>query len=484
MLLKDAAAKMVWKYFAQMNLIPRPSGHEEKVMTWLRSFACEHSLNCKTDSVGNLLMIVPASPGYESAACLCIQNHVDMVCEKTPGKIHDFLKDPIELVEKDGWIYANDTTLGADNGIGAAMALALAADKDALHPRLELLFTVDEETGLTGAQGLDSDWLNASMLINLDTENEQFILGCAGGQETTLNIKADWIEQKSHLQTYRISVSGLRGGHSGINIHEKRANAIKLLARTIDKLSSKLDLALIAFGSGSARNVIPRDGWAQIAIPKSDQLTAAKIVSDMQKVFEIEYAPGEIALELSFEQIELQNYSLLSQDTASKFIDVLLALPHGPITLSSDYENVVETSNNLALARIENRAPQIQIHSMHRSCIMSKMAEVARSISAVARMAGADIIIDGTYPAWQPRLDSRLLRVCESVYTQMFKHAPVATIVHAGLECGIIGQKYPGMDMISFGPLINNAHSPKECACIASVDKFWLFLLELLKSIK
>ena len=469
--------------FAQISQVPRPSKKEEKIVAWLMNWADENGLEARTDEAQNVLIEVPASSGYENSQTLVLQGHMDMVCEKAKGFSHDFDKDPIELIfTDDGWLTANQTTLGADNGIAIAMAMVAATDDKVGHPPLELLFTTDEETGLTGATSLQPGFIKGKQLLNIDSEDEGvFTVGCAGGEDARLLLPFAVNESQPDHNAFRLVGGGMAGGHSGIDIIEGRANALKVLFRGIHLISKKTDVRISSVTGGTARNAIPRDAEAILLIPSADAETAKTIVLELEKKLQAEYAKTDPNISLSL-VAENDDYLATSADTTRRAIDTVFAYPHGVAEMSKDIDGLVETSNNMAKINIEDG--KLIILSNQRSSNMDSLEMLCDRIMSVARLAGAEGQTSGGYPSWQPNMNSKLLARCQDVYEKRFGKKPVVEAIHAGLECGIIGAKYDGMDMISFGPTIKSPHSPEEKIEIESIGQVWDFMVALFESYK
>ena len=469
--------------FHQVSQVPRPSKKEEKIVAWMLDWAAENGLEASKDDAMNVLITVPATSGYENSQTLVLQGHLDMVCEKAKGFDHDFDKDPIEFVfTDDGWLTANQTTLGADNGIAIAMAMVAATDDGVGHPPMELLFTTDEETGLTGASSLQAGFIQGKQLLNIDSEDEGvFTVGCAGGEDARLKLPFTADETLPSHSAFKLVTGGMAGGHSGIDIIEGRANAIKLLFRGIHLLGRAMDVRISTVTGGSARNAIPRDAEAILLIPSSDVETARSIVAELELKAKSEYAKTDPNLTVQLVTIN-GNHKASSADTTQRAIDTVFAYPHGVAEMSKDIEGLVETSNNMATVNIEDG--KMVILSNQRSSNMDSLAMLCERILSVARMAGAEGETSGGYPSWKPNMDSQLLARCLEVYRARFGKEPVVEAIHAGLECGIIGSKYDGMDMISFGPTIKNPHSPEEKIEIDSIGKTWDFMVALFESYK
>ena len=472
-------------YFEQINAFPRCSKNEARLCKWLQQWAQERNLAYRCDPDGNLVVRVPASPGYDRAPTVVLQGHLDMVCEKTPESPHDFNKDPIISHREGEWLVARGTTLGADNGIAVAYMLALAEASGLDLPALELLFTVDEETGLNGAKSLSPDFINGRLLINLDSEDEGvFTIGCAGGVDTHLVLDGHPEALPANAAIHRIVVGGLKGGHSGIDIHKHRGNANKVLARTLNLIRSQTAMGLVMLSGGSRKNAIPRDAQALVWVDSGNEDRIGLAARQMEAVikeelpekadgFFIRTSPAGDAV------VDRQTLSLYDTDTV---IAVLLALPDGVARMSSQMQGVVETSSNLAT--LEMAGDRVCIVSSQRSSSMSRLDEITSTIHSIARLAGAHVQDKEVYPAWQPAMDSELLQRCQSVYRGLYNRDPVIQVIHAGLECAIIGGIYPNMDMISIGPTLRNAHSPDERLHIPSITMVWDFLVELLARMK
>jgi len=475
--------KKILSAFEQISQVPRPSKKEEKIVAWLLNWADGNGLQARTDEALNVLIEVPASAGFENSQTLVLQGHMDMVCEKSKGFNHDFDNDPIELVyTDDGWLTANQTTLGADNGIAIAMAMVAATDKSVEHPALELLFTTDEETGLTGATSLKPGFIQGKQLLNIDSEDEGvFTVGCAGGEDACLRLPFITDEKPAGYSAFTLVGGGMSGGHSGIDIIEERANAIKILFRCIHQISRKTDVRISSVAGGTARNAIPRDAEAVLLIPANDADAAIACIEQLEQKLISEYRKTDPNLSFKLTPVSGE-FSAASADTTRRAIDTIFAYPDGVTAMSKDIEGLVETSNNLATVKLENG--KLVILSNQRSSNMESLALLCNRILSVARLAGAQGETNGGYPSWKPNMDSDLLARCVEVFERRFGKKPIVEAIHAGLECGIIGSKYDGMDMISFGPTIKNPHSPDEKIDIESIGKTWDFMVALFKSYK
>ncbi|MCK4813080.1 MAG: aminoacyl-histidine dipeptidase [Candidatus Marinimicrobia bacterium] len=470
--------------FEQISQIPRQSKHEEAISAWLVNWAKERNIDVKTDEVMNVFMRIPATAGYESRPIVVLQGHMDMVCEKTVDSVHDFQKDPIEFVYDGDWLKANKTTLGADNGIALAYALAIV-ESDIAHPELELLFTVDEETGLTGVAALKPNSLKGKILLNIDSEDEGvFTIGCCGGVDTKVWFPLSYEPLMADDETYILTVGGCMGGHSGGDIIKHRANANKLLIRTLWTFHQSTSLRIISLTGGTAHNAIPRDATAKIAIPHDKMQSATNILNDMIAVFQNEYKGFEQTINGSL-KLSTPEKQAITPALAERILRFMLVFPNGIEELDPSVHSggslLAETSNNFAVIRTENNA--VRILSSQRSQVMSARDMLTQKIEMLAHLAGAEYHSENGYSSWQPNWNSKLLTTSKAVYETLFSKSPEVNIIHGGLECGVIGAKHEGMDMISLGPTIENPHSPDECMYIPSIRKVWDFLVELLKTL-
>jgi dipeptidase D len=465
--------RLLWKHFTKILTIPHCSGNEKALGDYVLSVA--HSLNLpgKRDKVGNVLVAKPATVGRESAVGVILQGHLDMVCEKNSDKVHDFCKDPILPDIKGEWVYAQGTTLGADNGIGLAAALAVMEDKTLVHGPMEFLFTVDEETGLTGANRIQKGFLAGKKLLNLDSEDEgTFTIGCAGGADSELVLPLER-KKTASKNLYRLHLHGFRGGHSGLDINQGRGNAIKLLARMLGQAQATARFEVIGLEGGSKHNAIPREAVAVVACPPV-QVRALTVA--LKKAFDkiaIEYKAVEAEAKYAFEPLAGKDFAL-TQGCQRILLDFLLAVPHGVISMHPEIAGLVETSTNLAIVRTGRK--DLQVLCSTRSSVASALEAARDIIKSVCALAGAKAEFKNGYPGWMPNLASPLLKHLKEIYAMTFGKEAEIVAVHAGLECGIIGEKFPGMDMISFGPTMKNPHSPEEHVHIGSVEKFWTFL--------
>jgi dipeptidase D len=475
--------ELVWKYFEEIARIPRCSGNEAGISKYLAATAKKFGLPVKVDAVGNVVVSKPASPGRENVRSVALQGHLDMVGEKNKDKVHNFDKDPIELVRKGDVIMANGTTLGADNGIAVATNLAIVEDATLQHGPLELLFTVDEERGLTGAKSLAPDFIKSRILMNLDSEEEgELYVGCAGGSDTLGTWAVEFDNAPGASTPGLLKVSGLRGGHSGLEIDKGRGNALKIINRTLIALSD-LGVRISSLNGGNKRNAIPREAEAKIFIPKKAWEQAAKRIADCNAVIRAEYATEEPTLEISLAEIKgRKDGKVFKTAFQKKFLKTLSALPHGVIRMSPDIPGLVQTSTNVAIVATGRKS--VSIATSQRSSVASEIQEICDMAANVFELGGAEVERADGYPGWKPNLDSEILKISKETYNSLYGKEPEVKAVHAGLECGIISEKYPGIDMVSFGPTLQAVHSPEEKIFIDTVGKYWDFLRAILKNIR
>lgn len=481
--LNDLKPSLIWHYFNEICKVPRPSKHEEKVIDFLLDFASQHNLEVKKDDAGNVLIRKPGSKGFENSGIVILQSHMDMVCEKNEGVIHDFLKDPIVPVIEKGWVRAQNTTLGADCGIGMAATLAFLASKELVHPPIEALFTVDEETGLTGAQAIQPGFLTGKTLINLDSEDEgELFIGCAGGIDTRATFNYDPEAVPSGWQAFKISISGLLGGHSGDDIEKGRGNSIKILNRFIYQLVKSCECRIASLQGGNLRNAIPREATAIVVVPgdKKEYLTIE--LNHFRAEMENELFNREPRFRISLESHDMPA-EVMDLKSQTKLINALYAMPHGVHGMSFRMPGMVETSTNLACVKFLSGSV-VEIVTSQRSDLESGKQDVYQMVETVFQLLGASVTRGDGYCGWTPNPSSHILKVSRECYEELFKVKPIVRSIHAGLECGLFLEKFPGLDMISFGPTLKGVHSPDEKIEIASVEKFWNFLTELLSKLK
>ncbi|WP_265942298.1 aminoacyl-histidine dipeptidase [Dechloromonas sp. A34] len=472
----------VWAHFATLCAIPRASKQEGVLRDRLQSWAGARGLNAAVDAAGNLIVRKPASLGREACPGIVLQAHLDMVCQKNADSRHDFSADPIRPVVRDDWLAAEGTTLGADNGIGVALILAVLEDKSLVHGPLEALLTVDEEAGMGGARGLATGVLQGSQMLNLDTEEwGEFYLGCAGGLDVNVERAGSAEPLPAGYQAWQISLRGLRGGHSGVNIHEERGNAIKLLVRVLRELETRFPLRLAGLLGGSARNALPREAFATLALPTGAEVDLAECLGEMQSLLRLELSGVDegLALDLASAQAAPEIMSVAEQEV---WLASLHAAPHGVRRMSRQVPGVVETSNNLGMVDLHPNGGSCNF--MVRSLLDSGSLALADEIVSLFALSGTAAEKSGYYPGWAPNPGSPLLALCRSVFKRDFGSESRVQVIHAGLECGIIGAKYPGLDIVSFGPTIHGAHAPGESVEISSVDRCWALLKAILAEIR
>lgn len=478
---KDLQPAVVFHYFEEVCQVPRPSKKEEKIRAYLLEFAKKHGLAAKTDEAGNVLIEKPASAGKENLKTVVLQSHMDMVCEKNKDTEHNFETDPIQTYVDGEWLRAKGTTLGADNGIGIATQLAVLASEDIEHGPIQCLFTVDEETGLTGAFALKEGFMNGDILINLDSEDEgELFIGCAGGAGTTAQFPCPMTAAPEGYFFFRVAVKGLTGGHSGDDINKNRANANKLLNRFLVQLMEKYDLRLCEIDGGNLHNAIPREAHAVCAVPMKDKESVRVDLNVYLSEVENEFAVTEPNLVMELES-ESPRAEVMEQEAMKKFLLSLYAVHNGVYAMSQDIPGLVETSSNLA--SVKQRDGKIVVVTSQRSSILSSRKDMSQMVAAAFLLGGAEVTTGDGYPGWKPNPNSEVLQIAVESYERLFATEPKIKAIHAGLECGLFLEKYPSLDMVSFGPTLRGVHSPDERMLIPTVDKFWRHLLDVLAHI-
>jgi dipeptidase D len=466
--------------FEQISVIPRISRQEAQFSQWLQDWATELGFTSKTDNAGNLAIYIPATSGLENAPTIILQGHMDMVGQKTPDSKHDFLRDPIRIIRDGDWLKADRTTLGADNGIAIALAMVLVEDENVPHPSLELLFTVEEEVGVGGADNLDPSLLSGKVLINFDSEDEGvFTVGCAGGGSVLIHLKVVWETVPENYETFYLKLNGLQGGHSGGDIHKHRGNSNKIIARVLDNIQKDVPIQLAALMGGTVRNAIPREAEAAFVCPKDLSSVCSESFAVIASAIKNEYSGTDSGLNLSLERGQ-DVISVINRNDTGKVIQLMVALPNGVAEMAVGVEGSVETSNNVGI--VELKEDGLHVVSSQRSSVLSRLEEITQRVDAIARLAGAKTELTKISQPWQADMDSPLLEKCLQVYESQFKQKPKVEVIHGGLECGVISERCGGMDSISFGPTIINPHSPDEKLFIPSVIRVWDFLTALLKS--
>ena len=470
----------VFKCFAQVNQIPRPSKKEEKMIEFLLDFGKKLGLETKRDEAGNVLIRKPATPGFEDRQAIILQSHMDMVCEKNRDVEFDFSKDAIQTYVDGEWMKAKGTTLGADDGIGVAMEMAILEANDIEHGPLECVFTRDEETGLSGAEGMKSDFMNGRLMVNLDSEDEgQIFVSCAGGCRTLAQFEYKEESLPEDFFTFSLAIKGLTGGHSGDDINKKRANANKLLARFLYVSQQKYDLRLVDIQAGGLHNAIPREAWCLCAIPMKDKENITVDWNLFQADVEEEYSVTEKTMKFVLES-EAKAVRAIEKDCSLRLIKALQAVYNGVFAYCQDIDDLIETSSNLA--SIHKKEKTIDVLSSQRSSILSARHNMAYTVAAAFELAGAKVDIGEGYPGWKMNPNSKILAIAVEQYKKLFKKDPMVLGIHAGLECGLFSEKFPGMDMISMGPTLRGVHSPDEKLLIPTVQMVWDHLLAILKN--
>ena len=485
--MKNLEPKGLWESFYSLTQIPRPSGHCKEVAAFLVNYGKSLGLETLQDEIGNVLIRKPASAGMEGHPGVILQGHIDMVPQKNSDKAFDFEKDAIQTyIEDNGeWVTADGTTLGADNGIGVATAMAILADKDAVHPPLEAFFTVDEETGMYGANDLKPGWLKGKYLLNLDSESEgELYVGCAGGIDTNATFRYQEVETEKGDIALKVTVKGCKGGHSGCDIHLQRANAIKLLFRFLKDAVANFEARLACVEGGSLRNAIPREATAVITIPAESYQDLQDLVDRYEDLYLKEYEGVDDGISFTMEEVECPKKEI-PEDVQDYLIHAITLCPHGVYRVLEEARDIVETSNNVSMIKtfVGEEESQVEVQCLTRSSVESRKEELASIIQSAFSLAGAEVEFSGAYPGWKPNLKSTLLKTMKETYVKEFGSEPRVVIIHAGLECGIIGAKYEGMEMISFGPTIEHPHSPDERVNIATVQKFYRYVKAALKAL-
>ncbi len=472
----------VWEQFEKITQIPRPSKKEEKIIKFLLDFGKQLNLETNRDSIGNIVIKKPATKGMENRQAVVLQSHMDMVCEKNSDINIDFENDPIQAYVEDGWVKAKGTTLGADDGIGIAAQMAILASKNIPHGDIECLFTVDEETGLTGAFELEKNLFNAKILLNLDSEDEgEIFIGCAGGIDTIATFDYKKEKPDNDSIALKLSVSGLKGGHSGDEIHKEHGNSNKILNRILWFATKQFDIRINNFDGGNLRNAIPREAFAIVTLPKEKKNEFEKYCVDFKNTVKYEFQETAPNLNLTVEDTELPSY-VIDKKTQHNLLNALYACPHGVIKWSRKLKGLVETSTNLASVKFTNNN-QILVTTSQRSSLESGKTNIANMVNSVFTLAGAGVKHSDGYPGWAPNPDSDILKIAVKSYENLFGKTPVVRAIHAGLECGLFLEKYPDLDMISFGPTLRGVHSPDEKINIKTVEMWWEHLLDILKNI-
>lgn len=476
---KALEPKEIWENFVALNAVPRPSKKEERVREFMVKFGNELNLETAEDKTGNVIIKKPATEGMEDRQTVILQSHLDMVHQKNNATQFDFDKEGIKMLIEDGWVTADGTTLGADNGIGVSSIMGILASKDIVHPALEAMFTVDEETGMTGAKELDPSFYEGTLLLNLDTEDDdELSIGCAGGIDTDTSYKYEEVASQKEVTAYKIELKGLKGGHSGMDINSGRANANKLMARLLDAFDGQLDIHEIE--GGGVRNAIPRESVAIVSIANSDAAKFEKYIKEIEQTFVAEYTPVESSIQLKVSKTDTPAKKVADYDKKA-ILATVNAMYNGVFKWSLKFDDLVETSSSLAQFNIKDGV--FETKSLQRSSVESTKNAIARTVRSPFELLGADVVQSGDYPGWEPNPDSAILKLMRELYEKRFNEKPKVMACHAGLECGIILEHLPNLDTISFGPTIRHPHSPDEKVNIESVKKYWGYLLEVLENI-
>ncbi len=479
--IRELEPRAMWTRFADLNAVPRPSKKEERVIAFMKAFGEGLGLETIVDETGNVIIKKPATPGMEDRVTVVLQGHLDMVCQKNADTDFDFETQGIDMYIEDDWVKARGTTLGADNGIGVATAMAILAADDIEHPAIEALFTVDEETGMTGAMGLQGGLLDGGILLNLDTEeDDEITIGCAGGVDVNISGQYQEVDVEPGRAAFKLSVKGLTGGHSGMDIHRGRGNANRLLNRLLLDASLAHGIGIASIDSGGLRNAIPREGFAIITVDEAAVDAFKTFLQEQTSVLQAEYATTDPKLQVLLESVKLPA-KVLSESFQGQLLRAVRACPHGIYRMSPDIADLVQTSNNVARVLAENGSYKVQC--LTRGSVDSEKMDMGYAIRSVFELIGADVKLTGDYPGWVPRPDAPIVKLMGALYEEMFGSKAPVMACHAGLECGILGTNYPDMQMISFGPNIRGAHSPDEKVQVSSVQKFWAYLMETLKRI-
>lgn len=481
--LENITAERVFKHFEEINKIPRGSGNEKEISDYLLAFGKKLGLESIQDKALNIIIKKPASKGYENAPTVIIQGHMDMVCEKNKETSHDFTKDPIKLIVKDDFIYADGTTLGGDDGIAVAYAMAILEDSTIDHPALEVLITTDEEAGMTGAIALEPENITGKIVLNIDSEEEgKLLVSCAGGIRTKSTLPIEWIKEKKDTINYEVMVKGLKGGHSGAEIHLGRGNSNKIIGRVLRELSKEVNFNLVSLNGGSKNNAIPREAEALISVKSEDENKLIDIIKKLESDIKKEFSVKDPGLAIETRKVEEKFEKVFSDESTVKTINLLYIYPNGINTVSSEIDGLTESSTNVGV--VITNENDIEFDSAVRSSVFSLREEIVERIKCVTELFGGTVTANAGYPEWEYKEDSKVREICKDVYKKMYGKDAEIVAIHAGVECGLFKEKLGDLDMISFGPDIFDAHTPNEHMSIPSVKRVWEYLLEVLKVIK
>ena len=481
--LEKITEERIFYHFKEISKIPRGSGNEKEISDYLISFGKKLGLECIQDEALNVIIKKPASKGYENAPIVIIQGHMDMVCEKNGDKIHDFTKDPIQLVVDGDYIYADKTTLGGDDGIAVAYAMAILEDNTLEHPPLEVVITSDEEAGMSGALAIQPDFINGKIVLNVDSEEEgKLLVSCAGGIRTKSTLPIEWINKKSGTKEYKLEIKGLKGGHSGTDIHLEKGNSNKLMGRLLKEITKELDFNLVSINGGSKNNAIPREATAIVSINSSDEKKLIELKTKVCEDLKKEFSKKDSNLRVYLSDAESNVEKVFSDDTTAKVINLSYLYPNGVNTMSADIEGLTESSTNLGV--VTTNENDVEYDSAVRSSVFSLREEIVERNKCVTEILGGTFTTNAGYPAWPYRADSKIRDICKEVYSKMYGKEVEIVAIHAGVECGILEEKLGDLDMISFGPDIIDIHTPNEHMSISSTRRCFEYLLEVLKEIK
>lgn len=481
--LEKITEERVFYHFQEISKIPRGSGNEKEISDYLIKFGKNLGLETIQDEALNVIIKKPASKGYENAPVVIIQGHMDMVCEKNGDKVHDFTKDPIKLIVDGDYIYADKTTLGGDDGIAVAYAMAILEDNTLEHPPIEVLITSDEEAGMSGALAIHPEHLSGKIVLNVDSEEEgKLLVSCAGGIRTKSALPIQWINKKADTKEFRISLKGLKGGHSGTDIHLEKGNSNKLIGRLLKEISKKIDFNLVSLNGGSKNNAIPREAEAILVVNVKDENKFTDLIAKISEELKNEFRKKDPDLSISLSIIENNIEKIFSDETTSKVINLLYMYPNGVNTMSADIEGLTESSTNLGV--VTTTESEVEFDSAVRSSVFSLREEIVERNKCITEILGGTYTTNAGYPAWPYRADSKVRNICKDVYSRMYGKEPEIVAIHAGVECGILEEKLGNLDMISFGPDIMDIHTPNEHMSIPSVRRCYEYLLEILKAIK
>jgi len=481
--LEKITEERIFYHFKEISKIPRGSGNEKEISDYLISFGKKLGLECIQDGALNVIIKKPASKGYENAPIVIIQGHMDMVCEKNGDKIHDFTKDPIQLVVDGDYIYADKTTLGGDDGIAVAYAMAILEDNTLEHPPLEVVITSDEEAGMSGALAIQPDFINGKIVLNVDSEEEgKLLVSCAGGIRTKSTLPIEWINKKSGTKEYKLEIKGLKGGHSGTDIHLEKGNSNKLMGRLLKEITKELDFNLVSINGGSKNNAIPREATAIVSINSSDEKKLIELKTKVCEDLKKEFSKKDSNLRVYLSDAESNVEKVFSDDTTSKAINLSYLYPNGVNTMSADIEGLTESSTNLGV--VTTNENDVEYDSAVRSSVFSLREEIVERNKCITEILGGTFTTNAGYPAWPYRADSKIRDICKEVYSKMYGKEVEIVAIHAGVECGILEEKLGDLDMISFGPDIIDIHTPNEHMSISSTRRCFEYLLEVLKEIK